>query len=163
MTKRLAPKERLPLEPKVTKKREIKALVKENCCKGHIKVMLAETYDPAKHDPSGWLMSEKLDGVRCFWNGTTLFSRNGIKIRAPLEWVEKMPPIALDGELWTGRDDFHRAVTITIHREHGMDDWKDVKYMVFDAPMVAGTFEQRLEVVKKIIDENKNDTVSLIK
>jgi len=74
-----------------------------------------------------------------------------------------MPPIALDGELWTGRDDFHRAVTITIHREHGMDDWKDVKYMVFDAPMVAGTFEQRLEVVKKIIDENKNETVSLIK
>lgn len=83
MTKRLAPKERLPLEPKVTKKREIKALAKENCCKGHIKVMLAETYDPVEHDPSGWLMSEKLDGVRCFWNGTTLFSRNGIKIRAP--------------------------------------------------------------------------------
>jgi len=83
MTKRLAPKERLPLEPKVTKKREIKALAKENCCKGHIKVMLAETYDPTEHDPSGWLMSEKLDGVRCFWNGTTLFSRNGIKIRAP--------------------------------------------------------------------------------
>jgi len=63
-----------------------------------------------------------------------------------------MPPIALDGELWTGRDDFHRAVTITIHREQSMDDWKDIKYMVFDAPMVAGTFEQRLEVVKKIID-----------
>lgn len=162
MTKRLAPVQK-SIEKPATKKRDIKAKAKEHCCSGHISVMLAQTYEPDKHDPSGWLMSEKLDGVRCFWNGTTLFSRNGVKIRAPKEWVDMMPAIALDGELWTGRDDFHKAVTITIHREHGMDEWKDVKYMVFDAPMVPGTFQERIAVAKKAIDEKPNKTVQLIK
>jgi ATP-dependent DNA ligase len=30
--------------------------------------MLAKSFDDVKTDPTGWLMSEKLDGVRCFWN-----------------------------------------------------------------------------------------------
>ena len=52
-------------------------------------------------------MSEKLDGVRCFWNGKTMFSRNGNRFECP-EWFKKQLPtdIALDGELWTKRDDF---------------------------------------------------------
>ncbi len=49
--------------------------------------MLAQSYDSKVHDPKGWLMSEKLDGVRCYWNGNTLYSRNGVKIRAPIEWL----------------------------------------------------------------------------
>ena len=32
-----------------------------------ISVLLAQTWDEST-DPSGWLMSEKLDGVRAFWN-----------------------------------------------------------------------------------------------
>jgi DNA ligase-1 len=68
--------------------------------------MLAETYKSEEHDPKGWLMSEKLDGVRCYWNGTTMYTRNGNKIFAPKEWIDKLPKVALDGELWSGRDDF---------------------------------------------------------
>ena len=44
---------------------------------GAINVMLAQTYDPDRDDPTGWLMSEKLDGVRCYWDGSTLYTRNG--------------------------------------------------------------------------------------
>lgn len=68
--------------------------------------MLAQSYDPEKHDPKGWLMSEKLDGVRCYWNGKTMFSRNGKLFYPPDDWKKKLPPIALDGELWSKRDDF---------------------------------------------------------
>lgn len=32
-------------------------------------LMLAQVYDPAKHKVGGYYMSEKLDGVRCFWDG----------------------------------------------------------------------------------------------
>jgi DNA ligase-1 len=32
-------------------------------------LQLAETYDPAKHKIAGYLISEKLDGTRCFWDG----------------------------------------------------------------------------------------------
>ena len=39
--------------------------------------MLAQTYDPDRDDPTGWLMSEKLNGVRCYWDGSTLYTRNG--------------------------------------------------------------------------------------
>ena len=34
-----------------------------------IKLMLANVYDPEKVDPTGWYMSEKLDGVRCYFDG----------------------------------------------------------------------------------------------
>jgi DNA ligase-1 len=51
-------------------------------------------------------MSEKLDGVRCYWDGANMFTRNGNKIYAPQEWKDKLPNIALDGELWSGRDAF---------------------------------------------------------
>ena len=40
--------------------------------------MLADTYEPKKQDPTGWLMSEKLDGVRCYWDGMKLWSRGGL-------------------------------------------------------------------------------------
>ena len=68
--------------------------------------MLAHNFDPDKHNPKGWLMSEKLDGVRCYWNGTTMHTRNGNPFFAPDWWKKKLPKIALDGELWTNRDDF---------------------------------------------------------
>jgi DNA ligase-1 len=32
-------------------------------------LQLADHYKPAKHDITGWLLSEKLDGTRCFWDG----------------------------------------------------------------------------------------------
>ena len=34
-------------------------------------------------DPSGMLMSEKLDGMRCFWDGQNMLTRNGNVISAP--------------------------------------------------------------------------------
>lgn len=32
-------------------------------------LQLAEPYKVGKHKPQGWLISEKLDGTRCFWDG----------------------------------------------------------------------------------------------
>ena len=72
---------------------------------GSHSLMLAHNYEGT--DPSGWLMSEKLDGVRCFWNGTSLWSRNGLEFEAPQWFKDELPSnLALDGELWTKRDDF---------------------------------------------------------
>jgi DNA ligase-1 len=63
-------------------------------------LMLA-TYWPDFTDPSGWWMSEKFDGIRCFWNGKMLFSRNGRVIKAPKWFLEGLPSdVKLDGELW---------------------------------------------------------------
>lgn len=83
-----------------------KLLNEKKTSSGSLSVMLAQTYDPERDDPSGWLMSEKLDGVRCYWNGKSMFTRNGNKIYAPKEWTANLPEMALDGELWTERDNF---------------------------------------------------------
>ena len=70
---------------------------------GCISVMLAHNYDPAKHDPTGWLMSEKLDGVRCYWNGKTMYTRTGKLFYPPESFKARLPKMAIDGELWTDR------------------------------------------------------------
>ena len=75
--------------------------------------MLAETIEKARQDPTGWLMSEKLDGVRCFWNGTTMYTRTGNLFHPPDWFIKELPAnMALDGELWTKRDDFQNTVSI---------------------------------------------------
>ena len=70
-------------------------------------VMLAQTWDPDQHDPKGWLMSEKLDGVRCLWDGKKMYTRNGNSFYPPDYFLKSLPSdLALDGELWTKRGDF---------------------------------------------------------
>jgi DNA ligase-1 len=46
-------------------------------------------------------MSEKFDGVRVFWDGVKLHTRQGKEIKVPEFISERLPTeFALDGELW---------------------------------------------------------------
>lgn len=63
---------------------------------GCIKVLLAEHYKE-NLDPVGWVMSEKLDGVRCFWTGTVMYSRNGNRFFPPKFFTRNWPNSQLDG------------------------------------------------------------------
>lgn len=46
-------------------------------------LMLLDTYE--NQDVQGWVMSEKLDGVRGYWDGKTLLSRQGLPLpRLPI-------------------------------------------------------------------------------
>ncbi len=84
-------------------------------------------------DPTGWLVSEKLDGVRAYWDGQQFFSRQENVYHAP-DWpVEHLPRIPLDGELWIGRKAFSRTVSI-VRRHDRSQRWDEVTYLVFDAP-----------------------------
>lgn len=38
-------------------------------------LLLAQKYEKSTIDPKGWWMSEKLDGVRAFWDGKKFISR----------------------------------------------------------------------------------------
>ena len=70
-------------------------------------MMLAKKWEQEKHDPKGWLMSEKLDGIRCYWDGSNMYSRTGLMFHPPTWFKDILPSdMALDGELWTERDDF---------------------------------------------------------
>ena len=62
--------------------------------------MLAKKYEDKEHDPSGWWMSEKLDGVRAYWSGTSFYSRQGNVFQAPEWFTADLGSTPLDGELW---------------------------------------------------------------
>lgn len=47
-----------------------------------------------------WI-SEKFDGIRVYWDGKKLWFRNsGIGVRAPDWFLEDLPNVRLEGELW---------------------------------------------------------------
>lgn len=52
-------------------------------------------------DPTGWVMTEKYDGMRLYWDGSDFFTRQGKKVSVPEHIKSEMPTnISLDGELW---------------------------------------------------------------
>ncbi|MEW6429393.1 MAG: DNA ligase [Thermodesulfobacteriota bacterium] len=110
-------------------------------------LMLAES-DDGSGDVSGWLMSEKLDGVRGLWDGTRLLSKNGLPFSPPAAFIENFPDFAIEGEIWGGRGSFARTVSIVRKQADG-DDWLTLRFAVFDAPGVQGPFTARLEAVRR--------------
>ena len=107
---------------------------------------LANEY--AGQNPTGWVMSEKLDGVRAYWDGEKFLSRNGNLFHAPIWFTEQMPKVALDGELFIARGMFQKTVGI-VRGKFG--DWSKIKFCVFDAPHVSGDFMARLQCAQDAI------------
>ena len=112
-------------------------------------LLLAQSYDPAVHDPTGWWMSEKLDGVRALWDGQRFLSRLGNELLAPDWFVEALPAHPLDGELFGGRGAFQRTVSIVRRADRG-EAWRQIRFVVFDAPELEGGFEARLDAVRTL-------------
>ena len=110
-------------------------------------LLLAEAWDGVA-DPTGWLLSEKLDGVRAYWDGKLFVSRQGNLYHAPDWFVAGLPNVPLDGELWLGRKAFQRTVSI-VRRQDQSDHWKQIRFVVFDAPKLEKGFEDRLTFVKE--------------
>ncbi len=98
---------------------------------------------------AGWLMQEKLDGLRCLWTGSELVSRNGERFNAPAWFTDALPVgVPLDGELFSGYGTLGRISNLLARHKSGKDeDWKGVQFMVFDAPKIEGGFERRDRIV----------------
>ncbi len=92
-------------------------------------------------NPKGYWISEKLDGVRGYWNGWQMQSRNGILLHVPAWFTATLPRVALDGEIWCGRGRYLEAMAACKSENHPA--WHAMKFMVFDLPAHHGTFEER--------------------
>ena len=110
-------------------------------------VLLAKKFDPTRHDVNGWMASEKLDGMRAYWNGRILVTRNGKPIHAPAWFTAGLPAnVQLDGELFIARGEFQ--ATVSVCRKKTPDaGWKKITYKVFDAPDAYGTFRERYSIM----------------
>ena len=111
-------------------------------------ILLAHKWE--NHDPTGWWMSEKLDGIRAYWDGEAFISRLGNRFFAPAWFTADLPADTLDGELWVGRKQFQRTTSI-VRSGAQSDEWKQVTYVVFDAPEAKGGFEQRIAHIEKVM------------
>ena len=113
-------------------------------------------------DLEAYWVSEKLDGVRAWWDGESLYSRQGNRFNAPAAFVEGFPKAALDGELWMGRGTFERLSGIVRRTATQEDVWRGVRYMVFDLPGHAGTFDQRLARLKELLSTAETSRIGLV-
>lgn len=123
-----------------------------------------------KYDVLGWFASEKLDGVRCYWDGgisrgmkkteipyannksederfveepicSGLWSSLGNIIFAPDDFLDGLPSIPLDGELWSGRRQFQRTTSIVSKITPNPEEWEKISFNVFDSPDYAQVFD----------------------
>lgn len=115
-------------------------------------VLLAKNA-PTAIDPVGYLVSEKLDGVRAVWDGKVLRFRSGRDIAAPAWFLAKLPMQALDGELWLGRGQFD-ALSGIVRKALPIDaEWQQVKYMVFELPQDKAKFAERVVTLRAVVQE----------
>ncbi len=111
-------------------------------------VLLAETWDGVQ-DPTGWWLSEKLDGVRAYWDGKRILSRLGNAFHAPDWFVANLPAHPLDGELFLQRKSFQKTISI-VRRQDKSEQWKQIRFLIFDAPAHGGIFEARIKLLKSL-------------
>ncbi len=118
---------------------------------------------PADIDPTGYLVSEKLDGVRAWWDGSSLRFRSGLPVIAPQWFTAKLPAgVALDGELWMGRRRFEE-LSGAVRRYAALDaEWRQIRYALFDLPGAEGSFGQRAARLMSIAREARFEPLQAV-
>ncbi|MGH7816276.1 MAG: DNA ligase, partial [Candidatus Binatia bacterium] len=128
-------------------------------CLGHVDsvkaanqpaLLLANEFG-AKFDPAKYLVSEKYDGIRAVWDGKVLRFRSGRSAPAPAWFIAKLPKQALDGELWLARGRFEALSGIVRKVVPQDDEWRQIKYMLFELPDAPGTFAERAPRIQEIV------------
>jgi DNA ligase-1 len=117
-------------------------------------LLLAKELGP-NVDPAKYLISEKYDGVRAIWDGKMLRFRSGRTVNAPAWFVAKLPAQALDGELWLARRRFEALSGIVRKAEPQDDEWRQIKYMIFELPDASGTFAQRVQGIRETVAQTQ--------
>jgi len=132
-----------------------------NSVKNPPPLMLARNFE-AGIDVTGYLVSEKLDGVRAYWNGHQLVTRTGRQIHAPDWFTAGFPQTPLDGEIWAGRGRFSWVSGVIRKFSPAEEDWRQVTFMVFDLPGKEASFEKRYRVLRTLVAGAANPALRVV-
>jgi len=102
-----------------------------------------------------------LDGIRAYWNGHQLLSRQGKALHPPKKFLRLFPPFPLDGELWIGRGKFQQTASIVLSQTPDTR-WEQVTYQIFEAPHSDGNFTLRIAKVQDWFARHPNPNVAII-
>ncbi len=89
-------------------------------------------------------------------------SRSGNPYAAPAWFTDGFPKLPLDGELWMGRNSFQQLVSVVRRNRPDDEDWRAVRYMVFDLPNGAGGFTERLESLERLLGKLNSPYIRLV-
>ncbi|WP_417881199.1 DNA ligase [Vibrio sp.] len=109
-----------------------------------VQLMLANEYDD-DINLQDYYMSEKLDGIRAFWDGEQFYTRNGHPIHAPKWFTKNFPNTKLDGELWAGRGEFSKVQRTVLDDIPNDEGWTHIRYVAFDMIDEEAPFTSRSE------------------
>lgn len=125
-------------------------------------IQLATLYHQDINIQEYWV-SEKLDGVRAYWDGKKLISKQGNIFNAPAWFIKGFPEQPLDGELWINRHQFEQVSGIT-RKQHPIDqEWQKISFMIFDLPGSDADFTSRLQIIEKLIKSSESAYLKMIK
>jgi len=124
-------------------------------------LLLAEVYRDGIAVEQYWV-SEKLDGVRAYWDGKQLLSRGGERIAAPTWFVADFPKTALDGELWLGRNQFAATFSIVSKLQPIDSEWQLIQYHLFELPNAPGTFTERINALQLLLAQHPSPYLTLV-
>jgi DNA ligase-1 len=113
-------------------------------------------------DINQYWLSEKLDGMRGYWSGTHLLTRQGNIIHSPKWFTKNWPMNSMDGELWIKRGYFQQTLSCIRKKQVNEHCWRSVRFMLFDLPKHSGTFTQRIASMKKLTKKVNSPYLSMI-
>ena len=124
-------------------------------------IQLATVYHQDINIEQYWV-SEKLDGVRGYWDGKQLISRQGHVFKAPHWFIKDFPKTALDGELWIARQQFALVSGIVRQKKENNPRWQQISFMIFDLPNSVDNFSQRILQMKKLTENTPSAYLKMI-
>ncbi|MDP2714542.1 DNA ligase [Rheinheimera sp.] len=124
-------------------------------------LLLAEVYNGTIAVQQYWV-SEKLDGVRAYWDGKQLISRGGNVIAAPAWFVADFPGQKLDGELWLGRNKFAETLSIVTKHQPVDSEWQQIRYYIFELPQAEGSFTARVNAMQALVQQHNSRYLTLV-
>ncbi len=106
-------------------------------------------------DISQYYVSEKLDGIRGYWDGKQLFTRQGNLIHSPSWFTQHWPEFPMDGELWLTRGQFQPLLSCVSKRipveNKTTSCWRKIRFMMFDLPKHPGDFNDRVNRMQALL------------
>ncbi len=122
---------------------------------------LANTYSD-QLNLSEYLVSEKYDGVRAWWDGRQLITRGGLQVLVPAWFTAGFGDQPLDGELWISRGQFDAISSLVRQKLTEPEEWRDVKYMVFDLPLENLEFLERYKRLRALVSSSGSNHLQLV-
>ncbi|EAQ63683.1 DNA ligase [Marinomonas sp. MED121] len=129
--------------------------------KAELPVQLVSVYQ-SNIDVSDYLISEKFDGVRAIWKDGKLLTKNGNPIHAPDWFIQALPDVWLDGELWSKRQDFEFVASTVLSKKSDTQAWRKVQYKVFDMPNYQSPFVDRAKAYTELLNALNVDFIQPI-